>query len=65
MCLVWVTTLNIALQGGQVTLSWSSAAFSLQSAPTVAGVYTNVANATSPYTTAVTGTQQFFRLQGN
>lgn len=59
------TTLNIALQGGQVTLSWSSAAFSLQSAPTVAGVYTNVANATSPYTTAVTGTQQFFRLQGN
>jgi uncharacterized repeat protein (TIGR03803 family) len=56
-------TLNIALHGGQVTLSWTNAAFSLQSAPTLTGVYTNVTNATSPYTNAVTSTQQFFRLQ--
>jgi uncharacterized repeat protein (TIGR03803 family) len=58
-------TLNIALNGGHVTLSWSNAAFSLQSATNAAGVYTNVANATSPHTNAITGRQQFFRLQGN
>ncbi len=57
--------LNIALSGGHVTLSWSNAAFSLQSATNVAGVYTNVANATSPHTNAITGRQQFFRLQEN
>jgi hypothetical protein len=57
--------LNIALQGGHVTLSWSNAAFSLQSATNVAGVYTNVSGATSPYTNAITGRQQFFRLQEN
>jgi len=55
--------LNIVLQGGQVTLSWSNAAFALQGATNVAGVYTNVANAASPYTNAITGTQRFFRLQ--
>jgi uncharacterized repeat protein (TIGR03803 family) len=58
-------TLNITLNGGQVTLTWANAAFSLQSAPTVAGVYTNVPGATSPYTTAATGAQQFFRMQEN
>lgn len=58
-------TLNITLQGGHVTLSWTNAAFSLQSATNVAGVYTNVANAASPYTNAITGRQRFFRLQGN
>jgi len=58
-------TLNIALQGGQVTLSWSNAAFCLQAATNVAGVYANVPGATSPYTNAITGTQQFFRLQEN
>jgi uncharacterized repeat protein (TIGR03803 family) len=55
-------TLNIVLQGGQVTLTWTNAAFSLQSATNVAGVYTNVANAASPYTNAVNLAAQFFRL---
>jgi uncharacterized repeat protein (TIGR03803 family) len=58
-------TLNIASSGGHVTLSWTNAAFSLQAAPTVTGVYTNVANAASPYTNAITAQQQFFRLQKN
>jgi uncharacterized repeat protein (TIGR03803 family) len=58
-------TLNIALSGSHVILSWANAAFSLQTAPTVTGVYANVSNATSPYTNAITSQQQFFRLQGN
>jgi uncharacterized repeat protein (TIGR03803 family) len=58
-------TLNIALQGNQVTLTWTNAAFCLQAATNVAGVWTNVANAASPYTNAITGAQQFFRLQEN
>jgi hypothetical protein len=31
----------------------------------VAGVYTNMPGATSPYTNAITDAQQFFRLQEN
>jgi uncharacterized repeat protein (TIGR03803 family) len=58
-------TLNIAFSGGQVTLSWNNTAFSLQSTTNLAGVYTNVPNATSPYTTTTTARQQFFRLQEN
>lgn len=57
--------LSIVAQGSQVTLTWSSPAFSLQSSTNVAGPYTNVPNATSPYTTAVPGQQRFFRLEGN
>lgn len=53
--------------GNAVVLSWTDPAsiFSLQSAPSVTGVYTNVIGATSPYTNAVSGTAQFFRLQAN
>jgi len=57
--------LNIALNGSHVTLSWTNAAFNLQAATNVAGVYTNMPGATSPYTNAITGAQQFFRLQEN
>ncbi len=57
--------LNIALNAGQVTLSWSSAAFSLQFSTNVNGVYATVTNAASPYTTNITGKKQFFRLQEN
>ena len=57
--------LNIALSGSHVTLSWTNAAFTLQAATNVAGVYTNMPGATSPYTNAITGAQQFFRLQEN
>jgi uncharacterized repeat protein (TIGR03803 family) len=56
--------LNIQFNGGYVVLSWNGAAspFSLQSAPTAVGGFTNIPNATSPYTNFITGTQKFFRL---
>jgi len=46
-------------------LTWTNAAFTLQSAATAAGVYTNVPGATSPYTNNVTGRQNFYRLVAN
>jgi hypothetical protein len=49
----------------QMVLSWSNAAFSLQSAPTVNGTFTNLTGATSPYTNLITGTQRYFRLISN
>jgi hypothetical protein len=51
--------------GGQLVLTWSNSAFSLQSSPSLPGTFTNIANATSPYTNIPTATQQFFRLQAN
>jgi hypothetical protein len=50
---------------GQLILSWSYAGFTLQSAPTVTGTFTNVTGATSPYTNSATAPQQFFRLKLN
>ncbi len=57
--------LNIQLLGNKVVLSWSNPVFALQAAPKVQGTYTNVTGATSPYTNAITGSQQFFRLQAS
>jgi hypothetical protein len=59
--------LNIQLAGSNVVLSWNDPAsiFALQGAPAVTGVFTNVPGATSPYTNAITGTQQFFQLIAN
>jgi uncharacterized repeat protein (TIGR03803 family) len=48
-----------------VILSWSNPAFSLQASPAASGVYTNVPGATSPYTNAMTGKSEFFRLIAN
>jgi len=50
---------------GSVRLTWTDPTFALQSAPAAPGTYTNVPNATSPFTNAVTGSQQFFRLVHN
>ncbi len=55
-------SLIIQSSGQAVILSWSTPAFSLQSAPAVTGTYTNVPDATSPYTNTISGPQQFFRL---
>jgi len=57
--------LNIQMAGVNVILSWTNSAFALQSAPSVGGTYTNVPNATSPFTNAVTDTQQFYRLNAS
>jgi uncharacterized repeat protein (TIGR03803 family) len=56
-------TLNIQLVSNAVVLSWSDPSYSLYSAPTVNGVYTNISGAISPYTNAITASQQYFELQ--
>jgi hypothetical protein len=55
--------LNFQRIGNDLILSWSDPAFVLQAAPLVTGAYTNVTGATSPHTNALSGAQQFFRLQ--
>ncbi|MDB6025697.1 MAG: hypothetical protein JWM68_1920 [Verrucomicrobiales bacterium] len=55
--------LTVQRFGNEIILSWADAVFNLQSAPIVTGTYTNVLDATSPYTTSLTGGQRFFRLQ--
>jgi hypothetical protein len=57
--------LDIELSGNNVILRWENPAFTLQAAPTVTGTYTNVPGATSPYTNAISGSQQYFRLFTN
>jgi hypothetical protein len=37
----------------------------LQSAPVISGTFTNLPGATSPYTNAITGSQQYFRLKSD
>ncbi len=48
----------------EIVLSWTNAAFDLQSAPAVLGAYTNIPGATSPYTNVISSNQQYFRLRG-
>ena len=55
-------TLNIQLSGANVVLTWSDASFNLQSATNVAGPYTMISGATSPFTTNTAASQLFFRL---
>ena len=59
--------LTIKGTGNAVVLSWTDPAsvFSLQAAPLVTGNYTNVPGATSPYTNAIGGAPEFFRLLAN
>jgi hypothetical protein len=47
----------------QFVLSWTNSAFLLQAGPSVAGPFTNVPAATSPYTNPIAEPQQFFRLR--
>ncbi len=57
--------LDFQTLNNQLVLSWTNANFTLQSAPVLAGTFTNVPAATSPYTNSLTGPQQFFRLISN
>jgi uncharacterized repeat protein (TIGR03803 family) len=57
--------LQIEMAGEAVILSWTGSVFALQSAPTLAGVFTTLPGATSPYTNSITGAEQFFRLISN
>ncbi len=56
---------DFQVTGGALVLSWTNAAFSLQSASIVTGIYNTVSGAVSPYTVPPTNSQQFFRLQAN
>jgi uncharacterized repeat protein (TIGR03803 family) len=57
--------LMIQLLDGAVVLSWADPAFALQSAPAANGTFTTIPGAASPYTSAISAPQQFFRLIGN
>lgn len=57
--------MSARLISNALVISWTNATFTLQSAPSLSGVYTNVPGATSPYTNATTGPQKFFRLINN
>lgn len=57
--------LAFQIVGTEIVLSWTNAAFNLQTSSTVDGVYTTISGATSPYSNTLSGDQQFFRLKGN
>jgi hypothetical protein len=54
--------LTIQSSGGNLTLTWSDPSFSLQSSTNVAGPYTTISAAASPYTDSPTNTATFYRL---
>ena len=57
-------TLTVGVVDGNVQISWAPATGTLQSSTSVTGPYTDVAGATSPYSTPATGTA-YFRVSGN
>jgi len=54
--------LQLQRDENQIILSWTNSAFTLQSAPSITGVFTNVPGAASPFTNLTSSSQQFFRL---
>ena len=56
--------LTITAAGANVVLTWPTDAtgFTLLSAPALTATFTNIPGATSPYTNAITASEQFFRL---
>lgn len=54
--------LNIQSGGGGVTITWNAPGFQLQRASNVAGPWTDVAGATSPYSIPASGSGWFYRL---
>jgi hypothetical protein len=59
---VFPEPVQIAVSGNQIILTWNNPAFNLQSSTNVAGPYTTISGATSPYTNAASGKQLYFRL---
>jgi uncharacterized repeat protein (TIGR03803 family) len=57
--------INITNINRAVLLSWSDPTFLLQASTLVTGTYTNVPNATSPYTNTFKETTKFFRLRAD
>lgn len=56
-------TLSHQVLNGELVLSWGAPLFALQTASTVAGPFTTIPSATSPYTNSLTDTQKYFRLK--
>ncbi len=54
--------LNLEMHLNSMVLSWTNAAFKLQSAYVLTGPFANVPGASSPFTNILAGPQQFFRL---
>ncbi len=54
--------LRLMVNGGNAVLTWTNAAFNLQSAPSLNGPWTTLWNAASGYSTPLTPAQQYFRL---
>jgi len=54
-------TLSVSLSSGQVNISWTGGG-TVQSASSVLGPWTNVANPSNPLKVSPTGGQQFYRL---
>jgi hypothetical protein len=57
--------LEIQRAANGLILTWTNASFALQSAPNLTGTFTNVPGALSPFTNAIAGSQQYFRLKAN
>jgi hypothetical protein len=55
-----ILSIQIGVTGA--VLSWNDPTFNLQSAPAVTGTYTNISNATSPFTNALEPSEKYFRL---
>ena len=55
--------LNIQMAAQFPVVNWTNPVFNLQAAPTVTGLFTNLQDASSPYTNAFTNRAMFFRLQ--
>jgi hypothetical protein len=55
------TVLNITRSGSKVVLTWPFGA--LQASPAVAGTYTNITAASSPYTNTPAGSALFYRVK--
>lgn len=58
-------TVQASLQGGNLSISWAptAAGQKLWSAPAVTGPWSEVVNATNPYTTPASDSAKFFRVQ--
>jgi uncharacterized repeat protein (TIGR03803 family) len=57
--------LNFSMSNNIIVLSWSASVFTLQSATSLNGPFTNVPVLTNTYLVYPTNTQEFFRLQAN
>jgi hypothetical protein len=54
--------LHASVVGSNLILTWTNPVFTLSSSPTAKGTYTRITGSTSPYTNAISGNAQFFRL---